>query len=169
LGSGIDSALLAAERGLPFGYAHFFASSLEYAPAIVEAYRKHFRPSAALEEPKLLLAVSVICAETEQEAIDLSGSLGLARLLLARGQPQAIASVEEARNYPYSPEERAFVESFREACILTTPGAVRPALMKIAGEFGAQELAVVTVCHDFEARRASYRHVAAAFELPGPQ
>ncbi|NNL86911.1 MAG: MsnO8 family LLM class oxidoreductase, partial [Myxococcales bacterium] len=25
LGSGIDSALLAAERGLPFGYAHFFA------------------------------------------------------------------------------------------------------------------------------------------------
>ncbi|NNL84666.1 MAG: hypothetical protein HKP27_03390 [Myxococcales bacterium] len=110
--------------------------------------------------------MSVICAETEQEAIDLSGSLGLARLLLARGQPQAIASVEEARSYPYAPEERAFVESFRQACILTTPEAVRPALLKIAQEFEAHELAVVTVCHDFEARQASYRHIAAAFQLP---
>ena len=37
LGAGIDSALLAAERGLPFSFAHFFGTASEHAPAICEA------------------------------------------------------------------------------------------------------------------------------------
>ncbi len=165
LGSGIDSALLAAERGLPFAFAHFFASSLEYAPAIVDAYRKHYRPSDHWPAPRLLLAVSVICAPTEEEAVDLSGSLGLARLLLARGRPEAIASVDEARSYPYTPEERAFVDSFRSACVLTTPDAVAAALGRMVDEFGADEIAAVTVCHDFDARKRSYSYLAEACGL----
>ena len=46
LGSAVGSAELAAERGLPFSYAHFFGAGVERGPAIVEAYRQAFRPSA---------------------------------------------------------------------------------------------------------------------------
>jgi luciferase family oxidoreductase group 1 len=39
LGSGIDSAHLAAARGVPFSYAYFFGMGVEHGPAIVESYR----------------------------------------------------------------------------------------------------------------------------------
>src|SRR5882762_4813368 len=50
LGSGFDSAYLAAQRGLPFSYAHFFGIGVEQGPDIVESYRSQFRPSAFLSE-----------------------------------------------------------------------------------------------------------------------
>jgi luciferase family oxidoreductase group 1 len=53
LGSRTESAYLAAMLGLPFSYAHFFAIAVEDGPAIVEGYRRHFRPSAYLAEPRV--------------------------------------------------------------------------------------------------------------------
>src|SRR5262245_5228247 len=61
LGSGIDSALLAAQRGLPFSFAHFFGNAAN-GPAIVEHYRRHFQPSARFAEPRVHVAVQVMCA-----------------------------------------------------------------------------------------------------------
>ena len=64
LGSGIDSALLAAERGLPFSFAHFFGTASEHAPAVCEAYRRRFRAIDHTGEARLHLALQVTCAET---------------------------------------------------------------------------------------------------------
>ena len=165
LGSGIDSAHMAAERGLPYAYAHFFGASVEYAPAIVESYRSRFQPSEYGAKPRLMVAVQVICADSEERAEELSMSLGLARLLLAKGTPQAIASVEEARAYPYSVAERAFLDDFRRICVLGEAEQVEEELRGLASTFGTREFAVVTVCHDFEARCASYEYLAARFQL----
>ena len=66
LGSGIDSAYMAAERGLPFSYAHFFGAGTENGPRIAEAYRKHFQPSQFLSEPLVNVAVHIVCAETAE-------------------------------------------------------------------------------------------------------
>ena len=50
--------------------------------------------------------------------------------------------------------------------MLTTPDAVGEALGRMVDEFGADELAAVTVCHDFSARKRSYTYLAEACGLP---
>src|SRR5215216_2969899 len=49
LGSSLYSARLAAELGLPFGFASHFAP--DYLVHALEVYREGFRPSASLKEP----------------------------------------------------------------------------------------------------------------------
>jgi len=73
LGSSTDSAYLAAEMGLPYAFAaHFAPQQLGHALTI---YRRYFQPSEYLQEPKVLICVNGIAAETQEEADLLSMSL----------------------------------------------------------------------------------------------
>src|SRR3712207_8194317 len=47
----------------------------------------------------------------------------------------------------------------------STPEQVREGLEAVAAEYGAQEVIVVTITHDHEARRRSYELIADAFGL----
>ena len=76
LGSRTDSAILAAELGLPFSYAHFFGISVEHGPIIVDMYRKKFRPSEYLSEPLVNVALQVLCADSQQQALRLQRAAG---------------------------------------------------------------------------------------------
>ena len=68
LGSSDYSARLAATLGLPFAFADFFGSTGKHGPAVTEIYRREFSPSALCPEPKVNVALQVICAPTEEEA-----------------------------------------------------------------------------------------------------
>jgi luciferase family oxidoreductase group 1 len=66
LGSSLFGASLAAHLGLPFAFASHFAPD-----ALVQAmslYRREFRPSQHLEQPRAMAAVNVICADTDDDA-----------------------------------------------------------------------------------------------------
>ena len=165
LGSGIDSALLAAERGLPFSFAHFFGTASEHAPAVCEAYRRRFAALGHSGEPRLHLALQVTCAESQAEAERLAASLDVGRIQMARQQGAGILPPEEALAYRFSPEERAFVEASRRSMIVGDPAQVRERIEAIAANCGARELGIVTICYDFEARKRSYALVAEAFGM----
>jgi luciferase family oxidoreductase group 1 len=167
LGSGIDSAYLAAQRGLPFSYAHFFGVGIEHGPAIVGNYRRHFRPSALLSEPRVNVAVQVLCAETEAEARRLAASRNHVRLNIALGRRQGIPSVEDALAYPYSPEESAYLARFRRTDIDGNPQQVREQLAHLAEMYQTSDLSIVTICYDFATRVRSYELVAEACGLTG--
>ena len=49
--------------------------------------------------------------------------------------------------------------------MLGTGAQVRAELERIAAEYGAREVIVVTITHDHAARRRSYELLAEAFEL----
>ena len=66
LGSSLFGAQLAAQLGLPYAFAsHFAPALLEQALAL---YHRMFRPSPRLSEPRAMLAVNVVAADTEAEA-----------------------------------------------------------------------------------------------------
>jgi luciferase family oxidoreductase group 1 len=66
LGSSLFGARLAAELGLPYGFAsHFAPQALHDA---VATYRDHFKPSDQLDEPYVIAGVNVIAADTEAAA-----------------------------------------------------------------------------------------------------
>jgi luciferase family oxidoreductase group 1 len=160
LGSGIDSALLAADRGLPFSFAHFFGNAAN-GPAIAEHYRRSFRPSPLLAEPRVHVAVQVMCAPTRAEAGWHASSLDVARLQLARNQPgSGIVPPEEAAAHAFTPEERHFLANSGMRATLGDPDEVVAELGRIADAYATDELGIVTICYDFGARRRSYELLA---------
>lgn len=160
LGSSGASARLAGELGLGYGFAsHFSPTPAE--PALV-AYRQSFQPSAQFPEPHVILAVSVVCAETDERADYLAGSLDLSRLRLHRGEYTPVPTPEEAAEYSYSPVERATVQKVRQQQFIGGPDSVREELVEFARRTEADELMIASFLHGQEDRLKSLTLVADA-------
>jgi len=63
-------------------------------------------------------------------------------------------------------ETREKTPSSRRA-IIGSPEKVREGLEAVASEYGAEEVTVLTITHEHEARRRSYELIAEAFDLAG--
>jgi alkanesulfonate monooxygenase SsuD/methylene tetrahydromethanopterin reductase-like flavin-dependent oxidoreductase (luciferase family) len=87
---------------------------------------------------------------------------------LYTGRPGAFPSVEEAESYPYTEQEAAIAQHARRRTIAGAPEQVRDRLLSLAQDYGADEIMVVTITHDFKARLRSYQLLAEAFGLPEP-
>ena len=164
LGSSDYSASLAAELGLPFAFAHFISGDTEQ---VTRMYRRHFRPSPRCEEPRVLLAVAALAAETSEEAEELAATLDLWRLRIRRGVDLPVPSRQEAHAYPYTAYDREEIAYNRRRLALGAPGAVRARIEEIASAHQADELMVLTITPDYASRARSYALLANAFALHG--
>lgn len=154
LASSIDSASLAAHLGLPLGWAYFIAAGGD---GVVRAYREGYQPSATNPEPVVALAVGAICADTHEKAELAASSV---RQWRARGLQGELPHPSALTLSP-ADDPRA-----RRPLAIGTPDEVRTELDELADAFGADELIVVTICHDHAARRRSYELLAKAYGLP---
>ena len=161
LGSSEYSGALAAQLGLRFAFAHF--TSAFGGEAVARAYRDRYRPSEREPQPRSLVCVFVICAKTREEAERLAASVDLRRLHMAKGIDAPVPTLEEAKAYRASPQERAYIEQQRARLVHGDPGEVREKLLELKEDFAADELMVITITGDYESRRTSYRLVAEAF------
>ena len=73
--------------------------------------------------------------------------------------------IEEATNYPYSPEERQIVEMNRERSFVGSPAKIRERLTRLADQAGVDEIMITTMTHEHADRRRSYELVAEAFGI----
>ncbi len=163
LGSSDESALLAAHLGAAFSFAHFI-NDLGGAE-VTRAYRERFRPSPDLAAPRSSVAAFAVCAETEVEARRLARSRDLFIVRLYTGRPGPYPSVEEAEAYPYNAQELAIAQHASRRSVVGTPEQVRERLVALVAEYGADELVIVTITHDFKARLRSYELLAEALDL----
>jgi luciferase family oxidoreductase group 1 len=165
LGSSDFSAALSAHLGLRFAFAHHIQPSP--AVAALRLYRESFQPSEYLAAPEALIGVSVICAETDEEARELARPLELTLLRFRTGKMGRFPSIEEAKNYPYAPEERAVIEMNRDRSFIGSPATVHAQLTRLADDAGVDEIMITTMTHEHADRRRSYELLAEAFGLPG--
>jgi luciferase family oxidoreductase group 1 len=161
LGSSDYSGALAAQLGLRFAFAHFI--SAHGGEAVARAYRERYRPSEREPQARSLACVFVICARTGAEAEHLAASIDLRRLHMAKGIDSPVPTLEEAKSYRYSIQERVYVDQQRARLVLGDPDEVREQLLRIKEAFAADELMAITITGDYESRRTSYRLVADAF------
>lgn len=164
LGSSGFSAQLAGTLGLPFSFAHHF-SPANTLPALA-LYRQHFRPSAWLQQPYAMVAVNVVCADTDEQAEWLSGPAGLSFLRLRAGRPEPLASPQEAADYPYTDFEREFVRQRRDGQAIGSPATVHRALRELRERTGADELMLTTLVYDIDDRVRSFELVMAGRDDP---
>ncbi len=163
LGSSDQSALLAAQFGLNFAFAQFITP--EGGEPIIRGFRQHFRPSELVRAPKTILAVFVICAETEAEAARLATSRDLSLVQRTRGGFMPFPSPKEADEFAYTDREIRFIAANRSRSLYGNPDQCRDILTGMAETYGTNEIMVLTITHDPEARCRSYELLAEAFDL----
>lgn len=160
LGSSLFSAELAAALGLPYAFAGHFAPAL-----MVEAltlYREKFEPSIAHSRPHTMAAVSVIAADTDDEAAFLFTSAQQQIRDLHRGVPGPLRPPIPTMDGQWTPAEKAGVDQFLREAIVGGPATVRRGLAQFVAKTGADEVIIAAQIHDHEARKRSYRIVAEA-------
>lgn len=166
LGSSDYSAQVAGHLGVPFSFAHHFASTnTEQALAV---YRDTFKPSATLEQPYAMIGVGVICAESEDEADHLAGPSALSFARLRQGRPMQMISPDAVAGYEWTPIEREFRRHWQGPVVTGDAASVRDQLDELVGRFRVDELMLTTMVYDNDDRRRSYELVADAWGLVGP-
>ena len=141
LGSSDYSARLAAEKGMPYVFAHHFSGN--GTAEALELYRSTFRPSPELPEPRTFLTVNAVVAATSEEAHRLALPQLLAMLALRTGQPLAAqALVEEAEKVELAPAHRDLVEAMRSRWVIGSPEEARSRVAELAASYGVDEVMV---------------------------
>ena len=164
LGSSHQSAIWAAELGLPYAFADFINPA---GAEIAALYRDQFTPSSELAEPRVMVAVSAISADTSEAAERLASSMRMAITFLRSGSSIPIPTPETALEFLRAHPSPQSLPVGRRA-IVGDARSVRRGLEDVAREYGAEEVMVVTITHDHAARVHSYDLIASAFELPKP-
>ena len=170
LGSSDYSAQLAAALGLPFAFADFFGHTAEHGPLVADIYKTQFKPSGYIQEPKLNVALQVVCADTESRAQFLASSRRMSRV--QPGDPNnrlgGMIPPEEASAYQLDDDQRRVVEQFAQGFIVGDPEQVRKGIVEAAERYGTSDVTIVTNVFYFEERLRSYELVAKAMGLaPG--
>jgi luciferase family oxidoreductase group 1 len=162
LGSSQQSALWAAELGLPYAFADFINPK---GAEIARLYRERFAEHEhADKRPRTAVAVWVICAEDEEQARRLAASGRMTFTLLRRGQLIAVPPPDEALKFLEQDDRSGQPRSERRA-VLGSPASVRAQIEEVVASYGAEEAIVVSITYEHDARRRSYEFLAEAFEL----
>jgi len=157
LGSSDYSAQVAGLLGLRFAFAHHF-SAANTGPAL-DAYVRRFRPSDELDAPHALIAVSVVCAPTEEEARWLARPGELAFLRLRQGRPGRFPSPEEAAAHELTPAEEHLLASRTSGQLTGDPSQVADGLRRLVEATGVAEVMITTMVHGHADRLRSYELV----------
>jgi luciferase family oxidoreductase group 1 len=163
LGSSPQSGIWAAELGLPYAFADFINPN---GAEIAKYYREKFTPSKSLDHPRTMAAVWALCADTDEEARRLAASSKMMFTLFFQGQLIPIPPVEKALEF-LADQPPADPRAPRRRSILGSPETVRRGIEEVAKEYEADEVMVVTITYDHEARRRSYELIAKEFQLAG--
>ncbi|MCW2786900.1 MAG: class flavin-dependent oxidoreductase [Marmoricola sp.] len=172
LGSSDYSAQLAADRGLPYVFAHHFSGN-GTAEALA-LYRENFQPSADLEAPQTFLTVNVVVAATQQEAERLAEPQLQAMVALRTGAPlRAQRLVEEAEAAPVPDAHLPVVLAMRQRWVIGTAASAAAEVRALASTYGVDEVMVHPVAGSFTGtpvdasptREETLRLLAGQFDL----
>ena len=163
LGSSGYSAQLAAQVGAGFSFAHHFSDFDPVAPMTM--YRAQFKPSPSLPKPLAILAVHVVCADSDQEAEHLATTVDLNFARRRKGEFLPLASPEEAAAYEYAPIDRDRIAHNRERLIVGSKTTVSGRLEPLIKTTQADEVMITSMIFDHAARKHSYELMAEAFGL----
>ncbi|MFK0154771.1 LLM class flavin-dependent oxidoreductase [Streptomyces sp. NPDC090493] len=141
LGSSGYSASLAAERGLPYVFAHH--TGVPGAEASIRAYRAQYRPSPHYPEPRTLLPVNVLAHPDPDEAERLAQPHLIMMTGLQTGAPlRPVLTVEEAERHAWTRQEREIAKRARSSWHIGTPETVAESLRRLAARLDVDELMV---------------------------
>lgn len=169
LGSSRWSATIAAQLGLRYAFAGFINPGLSF--EITQAYKDNFLPSSkqtGIDQPELLLSLSVYCAPTDEEAARLTAPVRVMMQRLAQGDISGLLPGEEEAVEILGglPATDVLVDPRMPPRILAgTPGKLHQWLNQIAAIYGTDEIILQCITPNHQARLLSHQLLAKEFGL----
>jgi luciferase family oxidoreductase group 1 len=163
LGSSPQSGDWAAELGLPYAFADFI--NPVGGADIAERYRQHYTASKQHPAPRVLVAIWTLCADTDAEAERLAASSRMAFTLFLQGRLIPVPPIDTALTFLRDHADDVAALGRRRRWLVGSPDSVKPGIEELAAEYGAEEVMVVTITYDHDARKRSYELLADAFGL----
>jgi luciferase family oxidoreductase group 1 len=158
LGSSLFGAQAAAALGLPYAFAsHFAPAQMMQA---IEVYRRHFRPSAQLQQPYVMLGFNVFAAETDEAARLLATSIQQAFVNLRTGRPAQLPPPQAGFAEQLPAAARAMLDEALSCSAIGAPDTVCAALAAFIARTGADELMITSQVFDHTARLRSFEIAA---------
>jgi len=165
LGSSLFGAQLAAHLGLPYAFAsHFAPAQLDAALAL---YRERFEPSAVLDRPHVMAAMTVIAADSDEEAALLASSLDQSFVAFRTGGSGRLRPPVPGYRESLPPDARAMLDHMRQASAVGSPETVRREIERFQVRTQADEIIIAGAPWDPRARQRSLRLTIEA--MGGPE
>ncbi|MBV1917678.1 MAG: LLM class flavin-dependent oxidoreductase [Sphingomonadaceae bacterium] len=153
LGSSLFGAQLAAHLGLPYAFASHFAPAL--LDGALRMYRDTFRPSAVLAKPHVMLGMTVLAAETDEEANFLSTSMDQSFVAYRTGRSSGLKPPVAGFRDTLAPGDVAMLDQMRAVRAVGGPETIRREITQFIERTGADELMVAGSVYDQAARHRS--------------
>lgn len=154
LGSSLYGAQLAAVLGLPYAFAsHFAPADLEPAIAL---YRQQFRPSSHLDKPYVMLGLSAVVADTDEQAQRLFTSQQQAVINLRTGRPGRLPPPIDDIDAVLDGRGQMILDSVLSCAVVGSPATVRAELEAFTAQHRPDELMATAHIYDHTARLRSY-------------
>jgi luciferase family oxidoreductase group 1 len=150
LGSSTFGAQVAAAFGLPFAFASHFAPA-HLMPAL-QIYRSAFRPSPQCARPYVILGVSVVAADTDEEARLLATSGRESFANLRRGRPTTLPPPNRAFEQDVVPFGAVPLEEVTSIAMVGSASTVLDGFRRFIALTTPDELMVVSHIYDHGAR-----------------
>ena len=158
LGSSLYGAELAANLGLPYAFASHFAPDL--LDEAVEVYRREFRPSAKLSQPRLMLAMNAFAADDDATAHKLATSMQQQFIALRRGTPGKLQPPVDSMEDRWTPQEKAGVARALSCSVVGDKETIKRGLARFIERYAPDEIIVTGHIYDHAARLRSFELVA---------
>jgi len=158
LGSSGGSAELAGQLGMNLALARFITPD-HCSPSIFDAYTRAWDAAGHESSPQRLLAIGAFCAETQEQAELLAGTAIYRKMMNSTGDRSDLLPPEEVQDKRagFSVSQHAEYDHLLKGYTVGTPEKCQAELDALAKLFGTNEIAIVTVTSDFDARLESYR------------
>ena len=163
LSSSGGSSSIAAQYGMGLAIARFINGHAQ--PEMVKTYRQLFKPSDQFEEPQVLLAISVLCAETEEKVNQMRKLMDYRLLQFEKGNFDKPGYYGSIKDYQFSPDELARIKYNSGRIVSGTQIQVKERLQQIALDFDIDEIMVATMTDNAADRKTSFELLADVFKL----
>lgn len=160
LGSSMSSAVLAAERGLPYVFASHFAPA--YFIQAITYYRNNFKPSAYLDEPFVMACVNVVAADSDAEANYLATSFYQMALGIVRQRSYPLRPPVEDMSEIWTEAEAAAIQNMMAVSFVGGKETVRAGLADLIRHTKINEVMITSNLYDHAARLRSFKLTADA-------
>ncbi|MDO3677208.1 LLM class flavin-dependent oxidoreductase [Paenibacillus ehimensis] len=162
LGTTPASAELAASRGIPYVFAQFINGDEAIVRQSLDTYRNRFAPRKSLR-PEAILALSVIVADTDEEAKRLAADAKLVKIHLESGRTITVKTVEHAEEFGRQSEEKYTIEVKDADVVHGSKETVRAKLLDIQRKYGVDELILILAQKEFGQRLQALSELKEAF------
>ena len=158
LGTSKKSALLAAEKGIPYAFGLFMSGN--DGEAIIQQYLDNFQPRTPGQTSQVVLTVSAICAETTEKAEEVALSSLIWALQRGKGEGKGVPSIQEAKEYRLSESEKDTFENMKKKMIIGNPKVVKKKLEELRDTYQVDEIMIVTITYSPEDKIQSYKLIS---------